>query len=196
VRLCGGSIFARWWGSEDAPVLLCWHGAGGSSADYAAIAPPLADRLGVRIVAVDAPGHARSPALPADAFRPTALAALAAEILDELGVERAAFLGFSWGATVGCWLAALHPDRTSALVLVEGGHVDFTDLPDFPTDLTLDDLLAEARAEAKRQGGAFGSHTPEVAAAMIHGLCAEPAAAAYSRLAGAGTPTLFGRCEP
>jgi pimeloyl-ACP methyl ester carboxylesterase len=191
VRLCGGSIFARSWGSEAAPVLLCWHGAGGSSADYAVIAPPLADRLAVRIVAIDAPGHAQSPAPTADAFRPTALAALAAEILDELGVERAAFLGFSWGATVGCWLAALHPERTSALVLVEGGHLDFTDLPGFPTDLTLGDLVKEARAEANRRGAAFGSHTPEVAAAMIHGLCAEPAAATYSRLAAAGTPTLF-----
>jgi pimeloyl-ACP methyl ester carboxylesterase len=191
MQLCGGSIFARSWGSPGAATLLCWHGAGGSHADYGEIAPALADRLGLRVVAIDAPGHAQSPPRPADDFRPAALAALAARILDELEAERASFLGFSWGATVGCWLAALQPDRISGLVLVEGGHLDFADFPDFPTDLTLDDLVVQAEAAAQREGAAFGSHTPAVAGAMIHGLCREPATETYARLAAAGTPTLF-----
>ena len=124
-------------------------------------------------------------------MRPTALATLTTEILDELGVERTVFFGFSWGATVGCWLAALHPARTLALVLIEGGHMDFADLPDFRTDRTLDELISEAEAGATRAGAAFGSHTPTVAGAMVHGLCREPSIAAYPRLAAAGTPTLF-----
>ena len=189
--LCRGRIFARSWGVASAPTILSWHGAGGSSADYAEIAPELADRLAARVVAIDAPGHAQSPAPPADAFRPSALAALATEILDELEVEQTVFLGFSWGATVGCWLAALHPERTLALALVEGGHVDFGDLSDFRTNRALAAFIAEAERVAAREGAAFGSHTPAVAGAMVHGLCREPAAAAYSRIAAAGTPTLF-----
>ena len=39
-------------------------------------------------------------------------------------IRRATFAGFSWGAFVGCRLAALAPERLSALVLLEGGHVD------------------------------------------------------------------------
>ena len=189
--LCGGSVFARSWGSPSGQTILCWHGAGGSAADYAAIAPDLADRLGAQVVAIDGPGHGQSPARPADAFRPTALATLATEVLDELDVEQTVFVGFSWGATIGCWLAALHPKRTVALVLIEGGHVDFADLPDFRTDQTLDEFISEAEAVADREGAAFGSHTPAVAGAMIHGLCREPAGAAYPRVAAAGTPTLF-----
>jgi len=189
--MLSGSIFARSWGSPGAPTLLCWHGAGGSSADFAEIAPKLADRLDVRVVAIDAPGHAQSSGRPADAFQPSVLATLATEILDELDVEQAGFVGFSWGATVGCWLAALHSERTLALVLIEGGHMDFADLPEFRTDRTLDEFISQAEAVSTKEGAAFGSHTPAVAGAMVYGLCREPARAAYPRIAIAGTPTLF-----
>jgi pimeloyl-ACP methyl ester carboxylesterase len=191
LSLCGGSIFARSWGAPNGLTVLCWHGAGGSSADYGWIGPELADRLGVRVVAIDAPGHARSAGRAADAFRPRALATLAVEILDELKAARAVFLGFSWGASVGCWFAALNPGRTFALALVEGGHFDFVDLPGFPTRVALAELVSEAEAVATREGAAFGSHTPAVAGAMIYGLCHEPATATYARLAASGTPTLF-----
>jgi pimeloyl-ACP methyl ester carboxylesterase len=191
MRLCGGSIFAQSWGASAGSTVLCWHGAGGSSADYAWIGPELADRLGVRVVAIDAPGHGQSAAPAAEALRPTELAMLAAEILDELDVARAVFLGFSWGATVGCWFAALKPARTVALVLVEGGHVDFVDLPGFRADRSLDEFVAEAEAVAIDEGADFGSHTPNVAGAMVFGLCREPATASYARLAASGTPILF-----
>jgi pimeloyl-ACP methyl ester carboxylesterase len=189
--LCGGSIFARICGAPDGLTVLCWHGAGGSHADYSRIGPQLAERLGVRVVAIDAPGHSRSSARAAEAFRPSALARLAVEILDELDVSRAVFVGFSWGATVGCWFAALNPERTLALTLIEGGHFDFADLPGFRTDRTLEEFVAEAEAMAISEGANFGSHTPEVAGAMVYGLCQEPAIASYERLAASGIPTLF-----
>ncbi len=191
MMLCGGSIFAQSWGAPDGLTVLCWHGAGGSSADYALIAPELADRLGARVVAIDAPGHSQSSARSAGEFRPSALASLAADILDELEAARGVFLGFSWGATVGCWFAALNPERTLALVLVEGGHLDFADLPGFRTDRALDEFVAEAEAVAMSEGTDFGSHTPAIAGAMVHGLCNEPAAACYTRLAASGAPVLF-----
>jgi len=189
--LRGGSVFARVWGTDSARTVFCWHGAGGSSADFGRIGPELADRLSARVVAIDAPGHARSPSLPPEAFRPSALATLATEILDELNAGTFVFLGFSWGATIGCWVGALYPERTLGLVLVEGGHMDFADLPDFRTDRTLAELISDAEAVAVDEGEAFGSHTPAVAGAMIHGLCQEPATAAYQRLAASRTPTLF-----
>jgi pimeloyl-ACP methyl ester carboxylesterase len=191
MMLRGGSIFAQSWGAPTGLTVLCWHGAGGSSADYARIAPELADRLGVRAVAIDAPGHAQSAARSADAFRPSALASLAAEILDELDAPQAVFLGFSWGATVGCWFAALNPERTLALVLVEGGHFDFADLPGFRTDRSLDEFVGEAEAVAISEGADFGSHTAAIAGAMVHGLCNEPARDSYPRLAASGIPVLF-----
>jgi len=191
MMLRDGSVFARAWGAPNGLTVLCWHGAGGSSADFENVGAGLADRLGVQVVAIDGPGHGRSPSPPAETFRPSALAALAKEILDGLGLERCVFLGFSWGGTVGCWAAALYPERVLGLALVEGGHVDFADVPGFRTDRTLDELVSEAEAVGDAEGDAFGSHTPAVAGAMLHGLCLEPAAAAYSRLAASKTPVLF-----
>jgi pimeloyl-ACP methyl ester carboxylesterase len=191
VKLLGGRIHAQSWGEPDAPLVLCWHGAGDSSDDYAEIAPALAARFGVRVVAIDGPGHARSATPAAEVFRPSALAGLAADVLDELDAPTAVFVGFSWGATVGCYLAALHPGRIRALVLVEGGHFDFADIPDFPVNQRLEAFVADAMVAAEREGDAFGSHTPAVAGAMIHGLVHEPATATYERIAAAGIPLLF-----
>lgn len=77
------------------------------------------------------------------------------------------------------------------MALVEGGHFDFADLPDFPADLTLESLVSEAERVAADDSEGFGSHTPAVAGAMVYGLCREPATATYSRLATAAVPTLF-----
>jgi pimeloyl-ACP methyl ester carboxylesterase len=189
--LCGGRIAALEWGPADGDLVLCWHGAGGSSRDFELVGPDIAARLGSRVVAVDAPGHGRSPSLQADSFRPSALAGLAARVLDELGGSQATFIGFSWGGSVGCRLAASFPDRLRALVLVEGGHLDFADLPGFRAGRSLGALVEEARATAAAEGEAFGTHTPETAGAMVHGLCAEPVAETWPHLAESGLPVLF-----
>lgn len=39
-------------------------------------------------------------------------------------MRRAAFLGYSWGADLGCHLVSRHPDRLSALVLLDAGYTD------------------------------------------------------------------------
>jgi pimeloyl-ACP methyl ester carboxylesterase len=189
--LSRGSIVARTWGAPDAPTVLCWHGAGGSSLDFEPVAVDLAERHGLHVVAIDGPGHAQSALRPAEAFSPSALAALAVELLDELAVERTVFLGFSWGASVGCRLAAQHPDRVLALALVEGGHLDFADVPGFRTDRTLDELVSEAEADASRDGSPFDNYSPATAAAMVYGLCQEPVTTTYERLAASGVPVLF-----
>jgi pimeloyl-ACP methyl ester carboxylesterase len=45
-------------------------------------------------------------------------------LLDTLGVDRAAFMGFSWGGDVGVHVAAKHHDRLLALVLLDAGYRD------------------------------------------------------------------------
>ena len=146
VALTGGSIHVRDWGEAGSPPLLFWDGLGGCGLHANELAPVLVHEYGLRVISPDPPGHGESAALPADSHRPSALAEVAAELLTELGVDRAVFVGFSWGARVGCSFAARFPERTAGLALIDGGYVDPKDVG---ADLTAD--LATCVAEAREE---------------------------------------------
>lgn len=214
------SLFVYEWGREGDPAVLYWDGLGGTGLHANEIAPLLVERFGLRVIAPDPPGHGRSEPREPDAFRPSRLAAAAADLLTELEVERAAFVGFSWGGRVGCWFAAGYPGRASALALVEGGHYGSR----APTGLE----AAIAEVEAKREEDTFegwdaffafeaeslrrwtpaleeahravmreegGRVAPiaraEVVGAINHGSRLEPMAEAYPAIAAAGLPVLL-----
>lgn len=68
-----------------------------------------------RLILLDYPGLGESGPWPGRSF--SDLAATAVELMDHLGIERAAVLGWSMGGFVAQRLAIEHPDRVSALVL-------------------------------------------------------------------------------
>ena len=218
--LSAASLFVYEWGREEDPVVLYWDGLGGSGLHANELAPALFEEFGLRVVAPDPPGHGRSAPRAPDDYRPSALAAMAAELLSELGIERAAFAGFSWGGRVGVWFAALFPERTTALALIEGGHHGSR----APT--TLADAIEEAQAERdeetfagwdaylayEREGlrrwspGVEEAHravmceeggvvvpiaSAEVVGAIHHGSRLEPLAEAYPTIASEGIPVLL-----
>jgi pimeloyl-ACP methyl ester carboxylesterase len=49
---------------------------------------------------------------------------LARYIVETVDVDRFAFMGHSWGASIGVHLAANHASRVDALVLLDAGHTD------------------------------------------------------------------------
>jgi pimeloyl-ACP methyl ester carboxylesterase len=91
------------------PIVML-HGSGSSRRAFdRQLSSPLADIH--RMIAIDLPGHGES----SDAFDPTetytipGLAAVVSEILAELGVKRAIFLGWSLGGHIAIELASYHP---------------------------------------------------------------------------------------
>lgn len=146
VGLSGGPIHVHDWGELASPPLLYWDGLGGCGLHANELAPVLVHEYGLRVISPDPPGHGESAALPVDSYRPSALADVAAELLTELGVDRAVFVGFSWGARVGCSFAARFPERTAGLVLIDGGYVDPGDVG---ADLTAE--LATCVADARQE---------------------------------------------
>lgn len=103
---------------EDRAEVLAIHGITSSSASWAAVARALGDRAA--LVAVDLRGRGGSRELPGpyglDAHDRDMLA-----VLDHCGIERGVVVGHSLGAYVTARLAAEHPDRVRAVVLVDGG---------------------------------------------------------------------------
>jgi pimeloyl-ACP methyl ester carboxylesterase len=66
---------------------------------------------------------------------------LAQYIVESLEVDRFAFMGHSWGASIGVHLAANHPHRVEALVLLDAG---YTDVPPIESR---DELVREFESE-------------------------------------------------
>ncbi len=142
-------LFVYEWGDVDAPTVLYWDGRSGTGLHANEIGPILAGEFGFRVIAPDPPGHGRSPAVDPERLRPSALAWITDVLLEALNVPRAAFIGFSWGARIACAFSARCPDRAAALVLVDGGYVDFVDLPDFDASAGLADRVEAARRGAR-----------------------------------------------
>jgi pimeloyl-ACP methyl ester carboxylesterase len=100
-----------------------------------------------RCILLDHRGHGRSgrPLDPA-AHRVEQYAADVLAVLDSLQIDRAAYWGYSAGATVGYALAATRPDRVAALIA--SGVIGSTDL-DAPEERRDAELMAD---EARRRG--------------------------------------------
>jgi pimeloyl-ACP methyl ester carboxylesterase len=102
-------------GFEALPVVLL-HGAGGNHLSW----PPEIRRLpGVRVFALDLPGHGKSPGRGQQSIAGYARCVLA--WLEAVGLQRAAFIGHSMGGAIALELAIHHPENVSALGLVATG---------------------------------------------------------------------------
>lgn len=99
----------------DAESVVFVHGAGMDHTVWALPARYFA-RQGLRVAAVDLPGHGRSAGPPFD--RIDDMAAWLGEVLDALAIPRAAVAGHSMGSLVAFRFASTAPDRCRALALL------------------------------------------------------------------------------
>ena len=139
-----GGLAYRQYGERGGETLVFWPG----------LQPAAAWRLdepgrawaaaGFCVLGASPPGW-ETPALEREEYRPTALAARIVCLLEELALDRVAYVGFSWGATIGCHLAVTAPERLSALVLLDAGFTDFQDTPGFEQP-TFEQMLEQNRA--------------------------------------------------
>lgn len=98
-------------GGHSVPLLLV-HGWGGDSRVWDPV--PFSGRT----IAVDLPGHGRSPT-SVGGYGPGDLAGDLAGLLGELGVPRVVAVGHSMGAQVVTALAVEHPELVTALVVID-----------------------------------------------------------------------------
>lgn len=103
------------------PVLL-FHGWPYDIHTYADAAPLLA-AAGYRVIVPYLRGYGTTRFIDANALRNGQQAALATDglaLMDALGIKKAIVAGCDWGARTACIMAALWPERCTALVSVSG----------------------------------------------------------------------------
>jgi lipase len=104
------------WGARDAPTVVCLHGIGGHGRRFRRLAEErLARRF--RVLAPDLRGHGFSSWEP-----PWTLASQLADVLETVeaaGVDRASWIGHSYGGRLVLELAAHDPARLESAVLLD-----------------------------------------------------------------------------
>ncbi len=120
----GLSLFARDYpgasGSAQLPV-VCLHGLTRNSSDFENVAPFIA-QTGRRVIVPDVRGRGLSAWDPNPSnYVPPIYARDVIELLDALGVSRAAFIGTSMGGIIMMMLAARHRQRIASAVLNDVG---------------------------------------------------------------------------
>ena len=216
----GYRLVVREWGAGERPVVY-WPGLTPFGALHLNEAGPVwAERYGLRVLSVSPPG-VETEARPAEEYGLASLAALVVRLLDALELDRGAYVGYSWGASIGCHLGARHAERLTSLVLLDAGYQDV------PADgKSLDDRVSDAREaqagarypnreaflaaarEGKRNwrsaqeeqlmagmrdedGELIVAASFEAAAAALHGVITEPPTEQLAELGRTGLPVLL-----
>ncbi|PTT17868.1 alpha/beta hydrolase [Acidovorax sp. HMWF029] len=99
---CAGyEIHYTEWGAPDAPVVIAWHGLARTGRDMDPLAAHLASRF--RVICPDTIGRGLSQwaRAPQDEYCLSFYARIAADLFDQLGVEKAHWVGTSMGGAIG-----------------------------------------------------------------------------------------------
>ena len=126
--------------------LLYWHGLNPFGALELNEAGSAWAGRGFQVVGFAALGIADDETFNLSAYRPSRLAELIVETADELELEHFAFVGWSWGASIGVHLAVRYGGLVAALVLLDAGH---TDLPG-DSERSLEVVLGELSSQQER----------------------------------------------
>jgi imidazolonepropionase-like amidohydrolase/pimeloyl-ACP methyl ester carboxylesterase len=127
LALDGRSVHVQQLGDRNADAVVLLHGFGESTYTFRNVAPALAERYRVIAIDLNGFGYTDRPRDPAS-YTLDGQQRLVLAVLDRLGVDRAHFLGHSYGGGLTLWIAAHHPERVRSMVLVA------TTLPRYSTD--------------------------------------------------------------
>lgn len=105
-------------GDADAPPVLLLHGLFGSTEVWRYNVDALVN-AGFRVIAFDRPGFGLSDKIETFDYSVANQADLTAQLMETLGIDRAAVVGHSAGGNVAAHFAVRHPERVERLVLVD-----------------------------------------------------------------------------
>ena len=118
VKVRGGELHVGSW--DGGPPVLGFHGITGTHMAFSAIAEALTGKAS--LITPDLRGRGGSNQLPGP-FGMGSHVDDCVALADHLGLERVPVIGMSMGGYVAILMAARHPDRVEAILLIDGGIV-------------------------------------------------------------------------
>ena len=164
-------------GATDRPPILCLHGLTRNARDFADFAERHSPAF--RVIALEFRGRAESDYDPLPMrYTPLTYAADVIELLDQLGIDRAIFVGTSLGGLVTMAVAAMQPQRIAAAILNDVGPaltpVGLERIQSYVGNDTRFRTWDEAAAAIKaNQGSAFPNYNHDDWLAMVRRNCRE-----------------------
>jgi len=104
-------------GRAGAPVLCFLHGGAAHAHWFDRVTPAFADRF--HVISLDQRGHGESAWAEPPAYGTADFTGDLLELMDRLGVERMTVIGHSMGGHNAMTFSAWHPERVSALVIID-----------------------------------------------------------------------------
>ncbi|HCJ27937.1 MAG TPA: alpha/beta hydrolase [Pseudomonas sp.] len=155
-------VAAHLYGPEDGQPVIALHGWLDNAATFSRLAPLL---KGVRIVALDLPGHGHSDHRPVGAaYNIWDYAHDVLQAAEQFGWQRFSLLGHSMGAIVSVLLAGAMPERIERLALIDGV-IPYTGEADIAPQKLGESLQALLAVDDKRKP-VYASFEQAVAARM------------------------------
>jgi pimeloyl-ACP methyl ester carboxylesterase len=171
IDLDGPMHYADHGGPEDAPLIVCVHGLGGSHANWSSLAPLLTDQY--RVLAVDLAGFGLTVGGPRSSSVP-ANRRLLDRFLAEVAGQPVVLIGNSMGGLISAMEAAKNPAAVSHLVLIDPALPIPVSWPDPKVTALFGEMLLPRparRAIARRRGPKTAE---QIAADLLNLVCADP----------------------
>ena len=107
-------LFFRKYGEAGPPIIIL-HGLYGASDNWVSIAKSLSDRF--QVYAIDQRNHGNSPHSEIHSYK--AMQSDLTEFMDEMGIEKATFLGHSMGGKTAMHFCSNMPERVISLIVID-----------------------------------------------------------------------------
>ena len=158
----------------DLPPILLLHGLASAARIWDLVASQLVSR-GYVITALDQRGHGESDK-PTTGYDFATIIADDTAAVQALDINRPVVVGHSWGALVALQYAAVYPDTTTALIMVDGATGQLSQRPGWSREQAMKDLAPPRFTGTPREtflsfirSGPLGQQwTPELEDIMLH----------------------------
>lgn len=115
----GREIHYTQWGAQHQPTVIAWHGLARTGRDMDELAAHLSSE-GYRVICPDTIGRGLSQwsPMPADEYCLSFYARIASELMEQLGIEKAHWVGTSMGGAIGmvCASGLFQPDMKNRIL--------------------------------------------------------------------------------